>query len=283
MMKAAKKSIQEVLYVFCMLIAIIILFQWYTTENKHRIEERNKNYASDSARLMAVHIDEELNNALNRINTYTFFLGESLTEPAGTVQMLGTIEEHSQFDACLFTDKDGTNYASDGRTSVADTHDYYVNGIKGEDGITVVYDSVFFDETMISFYAPVRFEGEIIGVLRGTYLAEEYLKDMLSTTYFGEPAEVYLCMPNGEVIASSGDQCYTGDLLDILTESGVIDAGTAQDAREVFTSGEEGAFVCDSNSTTDNICVMYLPGNNYVLVQTFPKNVTQSMIKAELQ
>ena len=280
-MKAAKKSIQEVLYVFCMLIAIIILFQWYTTENKHRIEERNKNYASDSARLMAVHIDEELNNALNRINTYTFFLGESLTEPAGTVQMLGTIEEHSQFDACLFTDKDGRNYTSDGRTSVADTHDYYVNGIKGEDGITVVYDSVFFDETMISFYAPVRFEGEIIGVLRGTYLAEEYLKDMLSTTYFGEPAEVYLCMPNGEVIASSGDQCYTGDLLDILTESGVIDAGTAQDAREVFTSGEEGAFVCDSNSTTDNICVMYLPGNNYVLVQTFPKNVTQSMIKAE--
>ncbi|MBD5546637.1 MAG: response regulator [Lachnospiraceae bacterium] len=280
-MKAAKKSMQEVLYVFCMLIAIIILFQWYTTQNRQRIEERNKNYASDSARLMAVHIDEELINALNMINTYTFFLGESLTEPTVTVQMLREVEERSQFDACLFTDMDGTYYTSDGRSSSADTQEYYVNGIKGEDGITVVYDSVFFDETMISFYAPVRFEGEIIGVLRGTYLAEEYLKDMLSTTYFGEPAEVYLCMPDGEVIASSGEQCYKGDLLDILTESGVIDAGTAQDAREVFTSGEEGAFVCDSNSTTDNICVMYLPENDYVLVQTFPKNVTQSMIKAE--
>lgn len=280
-MKAKKKSMQEIVYVFFLLIAIIILFQWYTTQNRQRIEERNKNYAFDSARLMAVHIDEELNNALNLINTYTFFMGESLTEPVITPQMLADLEEHSQFDACVFTDKEGTNYASDGRTSAADTHDYYLNGMKGENGITVVFDSVFFDEIMISFYAPVYFEGEIIGVLRGTYLAEEYLKDMLSTTYFGEPADVYLCMPDGDVIASSEDESYTGDLLNILTESGVIDGNTAQEAREVFASGEEGAFVCDTDSKTDNICAMYLPENDYVLVQTFPKNVTQSMIRAE--
>lgn len=59
------------------------------------------------------------------------------------------------------------------------THNYYLNGIKSESGITVVFDSDFFDETMVSFYAPVRYQGKIIGVLRGTYLAEEYLKGML--------------------------------------------------------------------------------------------------------
>ena len=280
-MKTKKKSLQEIMYVFFLLIAIIILFQWYTTQNEERIENRNKNYAADSARLMAVHIDEELNNALDLINTYTYFLEEGLSEPVVTPEILKGIEEHSQFDACLFTDRNGTNYASDGRISNADTHDYFLNGMKGKSGITVVFDSDFFNETMISFYAPVRYKGEIIGVLRGTYLAEEYMKDMLTTTYFGEAADVHLCMPDGTVVAGSDGKSHTEDLLEMLLEAGVIDADTAKDTQAIFKNGGAGAFVCDSESKTDNICVMYLPENDYVLVQTFPKNVTQRMIRDE--
>lgn len=172
------------------------------------------------------------------------------------------------------------NYSSDGRTADASTRDYYLNGIKGEKGVTVVFDSKFFDETMISFYAPIHYEDEVVGVIRGTYLAEEYLKNMLSTTYFGEAADVYLCMPDGRMIASSNGKAYEGDLLDLLLSSGVIDADTAAGARAIFENGGEGSFICSSDSKTDNICVMYLPESQYVLVQVFPKNVTQSMINA---
>lgn len=276
-----KKSVQQIIYVLPLLAAIIILFHWYTMQNSIRMEERNKNYAADSARQTAEQIDEELNNALDLIKTYTFFIGESLNEPVLTRQMLRKLEENSQFDACIYTDINGTNYASDGRTSTADTHDYFLNGIKGENNITVVFDSNFFDEIMVSFYAPVRFHNEIIGVLRGTYLAEEYLKDMLTTTYFGEAADVYLCMPNGRIIASSNDSEGEGDLIDMLVQTGVIDPKTAGGARSIFENGGEGAFICDSDSKTDNICVINLPKSEFVLVQTFPKNVTQSMIRDE--
>ena len=51
--------------------------------------------------------------------------------------------------------------------------------------------------------------------------------------------------------------------------------------RKVFTEKGEGVFVCDSQCKTDNICVMYLPESEYVLVQTFPKTVTQAMIDDE--
>ena len=44
-----KKSLQEIIYVVFLLIAIVILFHWYTTQSRIRIEERNKNYAADSA------------------------------------------------------------------------------------------------------------------------------------------------------------------------------------------------------------------------------------------
>ncbi len=276
-----KKSLQEIIYVVFLLIAIVILFHWYTTQSRIRIEERNKNCAADSAWQTAVKINEELNNALDLIKTYTYFIGESLTEPVINPQMLADLEKNSMFDACIYTDADGRNYASDGRTTAADTHEYFLNGIKGEDGITVVFDSDFFDETMVSFYAPVRYEGDIIGVLRGTYLAEEYLKDMLATTYFGEAADVYLCMPDGQIVASSNGNESDVDLLDMLTDTGVIDMDTAKSAREILTNGGRGAFVCSSDSKTDNICVMALPDSKYFLVQTFPKSVTQTMIRDE--
>ncbi|MCI8769558.1 MAG: response regulator [Lachnospiraceae bacterium] len=280
-MKEKKKSLQEVGYVLILLVAIIILFQWYTTQNSRRMETRNKNYASDSAKQIATRIDEELDHALDLISTYSYFLGNSLTKPEVSSEALKEIGENALYDALVYTDLEGVNYVSDGRTSNALDRDYYVNGLQGESGISVIFDSDLYDEIMVCFYTPVRFEGKVIGVLRGAYLAEEYLKDMLSTTYFGEEADVYLSMPDGTVVASSNGQNYEKNVLDELESEGVIDKETAGDARGVFMSGGEGAFLCDSDSKTDNICVRYLPNNKFVLTQTFPKNVTQEMIRDE--
>ncbi|MDE5823556.1 MAG: cache domain-containing protein, partial [Lachnospiraceae bacterium] len=276
-----KKLLQEVVYVLFLLLVMIIIFQWYTTRNRDRIEERNKNYAADSAQMKAEQIDNELNNALNIISTYSYFVGESLEEPFITVQMLEKMEEKVVFDAVLFTDVNGTDYISDGRTANVEQRLLFKEGIKGSTGIEIVFDSYFFDETMACFYTPVYYEDEIVGVLRGAYLAEEYLQNMLVTTYFGEQANVFLCTPDGRVIASSDSGVFDGQLIDVLTEQGVIDPDAALKAKEVFENGGSGAFVCSNKSKTDNICVTYLPNNEYVLVQIFPKNVTQSMIRAE--
>ncbi|MDE7006943.1 MAG: HAMP domain-containing histidine kinase, partial [Lachnospiraceae bacterium] len=93
---------------------------------------------------------------------------------------------------------------------------------------------------------------------------------------------VFLCTSEGNVIASSnGSGAYTGNLVDALISDGVIDEGTAVNVREVFKNGGKGAFVCASDCKTDNICVTYLDENNFVLVQTFPKDVTQEMIRIE--
>ncbi len=276
-----QKSLQEIIYAFFLLTAMILLFFWFTEQNSRRTEEQNRDYAADSAQLKSEQIDEELNNALSQIKAYAYFLGEGLTEPVITTQMLEQMEENSTFDAILFTDLNGVDYASDGRMTDAAGRDFYNNGIRGNSGIEIIFDSYFFDETMVCFYAPVRFEGQMIGVLRGAFLAEEYLRSMLGTTYFGEEAQVFLCTPDGSVIASSDSTVYEGHLLDILTETGMIDQNAASQVHQIFENGGQGAFVCDSSSKTDNICITYLPKNSYVLVQTFPQNVTQSMIAAE--
>ncbi|HBA68144.1 MAG TPA: hybrid sensor histidine kinase/response regulator, partial [Lachnospiraceae bacterium] len=280
-MKDKREVLQKSGYIIILLVAIIILFQWYTSQNSSRMVERNKNYALDSARLKAAQIDEELNNTLNLINTYTYFIGESLSEPEITAQMLAEMEKNSLFDAVMFTDMEGVDYASDGRVADVTDREFYYEGIKGNSSISIIFTPRFFNEKMACFYAPVRYKGEIIGVLRGAYLAEEHLQHMLDTTYFGEKADVFFCTPDGSVIASSDGKRYEGNLADWLVQSGVIDEDTALSVKEVFEHGGEGNFICSSDSKTDNICVMYLPENEYVLVQTFPKNVTQNMIKAE--
>ena len=277
-----KKSLQQVVYVLFLLSAIIILFQWYTTRNRERIEERNKNYAADSAQLKAVQIDGELSNALSRIGTYAFFVEEGLSEPEVSAQMLKKIEDSSMFDTVMFTDKNGIDHASDGRTADVTERMFFQDGMLGGSNIEIIFDPHLADETMSCFYAPIHYEGEVIGVLRGAFLAEEHLRSMLATTYFGEAAGVFLCTSEGSVIASSnGSGVYTGNLVDALISDGVIDEGTAVKVKEVFKNGGKGAFVCEPDCKTDNICITYLDDNNFVLVQTFPKDVTQEMIRIE--
>ncbi len=280
-MRKRRRLLQEIVYVLIMLAAIIVLFHWYAAQNSKRMEDRNKNYAEDSAKMKAEHIDKEFDNALDLINAYSYFLGESLNGPTLTVDILNKIEEKTLFDKLRFTDLNGNNYSSDGQVSDASDRDYYIYGKEGKSGISVIFNSRLTDETMVGFYSPLRYKGEIIGVLRGAYLDEEYLQDMLATTYFGEQADVFLCMPDGKVIASSDDKKYNKNIIDTLYESKVIDKDTAADAKEIFDNGGEGAFICDHNYKTDNICVMYLPKSDFVLVQVFPKCVTQKMIKAE--
>ncbi len=277
-----EKSLQQVVYVLFLLSAIIILFQWYTTRNRERIEERNKNYAADSAQLKAVQIDGELSNALSRIGTYAFFVEEGLSEPEVSAQMLKKIEDSSMFDTVMFTDKNGIDHASDGRTADVTERMFFKDGMLGGSNIEIIFDPHLADETMSCFYAPIHYEGEVIGVLRGAFLAEEHLQSMLATTYFGEAAGVFLCTSEGSVIASSnGSGVYTGNLVDALISDGVIDEGTAVKVKEVFKNGGKGAFVCEPDCKTDNICITYLDDNNFVLVQTFPKDVTQEMIRIE--
>ncbi|MDE7327857.1 MAG: hybrid sensor histidine kinase/response regulator, partial [Lachnospiraceae bacterium] len=124
-----KKTLQEIIYVIVLLAAIIVLFQWYTIQNRERISERNRNYAADAAQVKAAQIDEELSNALGRINTYAYFVGESLSEPMVTVEMLEKMEENAVFDAVLFTDINGVDYNADGRTADVTERTFFRKGI----------------------------------------------------------------------------------------------------------------------------------------------------------
>lgn len=277
-MKQWGKSRQPIIYAFLFLAVMLVLFYIYTTQNKERIQEQNRIYAEDCARQMAERIGSEFDNGLQRIENSAYLSGAGVDELIVDVDMLKEIEEKTNFDAILFTSAEGVTLSSDEETNYGADRDYFARGMRGGSGLETEESFGLTEKPMMVFYAPAYCGQEIAGVLAGLYFAEDYLKDMLAANYFGETADVFLCSQGGKVIASSGEEDYGEDLLDSFAESGVIDAGTAETARSVFTDGGEAALLCREGYKTDNLCVIDLPEYEYVLVQAFPKNVTQSMV-----
>ena len=276
-----KKVLQMAALSIPLILIVFLLFNAYTIQNRDRIAEQNKNYAEDSMRQKAKQVGGELESGVRIVNAYAYFFNDSLTGDSIPAQTLAEMERNSVFDTIRFTDAEGVTHLSDGRTVNSSDRDYYERGMKGESGISVIFDERLTDEeTRLVFYAPVRMNGEIVGIIRGSYLAEQYMKEILRTTYFGEPSITWLCLPNGRVIACSDDQEYGEEhLIDMLRNSGMIGRDTSEAAMAVFENGGEGAFICEDNSEVDNLCVFYLPDREYVMVQLFPPSVTKKMIR----
>lgn len=275
-MKQENRTWQPVINAFFIFIVLLILFYFYTTQNRARIQEQNRIYAEDCARQTVGRIESEFDNALQRLENSAFLVAVGTKTPKIDTQILKEMEDNTSFNAISFTNADGINLASDGETSDSSDREYFVRGMRGESGLANVEKSRLTGKPMMVFYAPVFVDGEPIGVFLGQYFAEEYLRDMLSVSYFGEDADVFLCTQEGRMIASSNGKIYEEDLLDSLTEEGVIDKEAAGKAWAVFTDGGEAALLCEEGCQTDNICVVDLSGHPYVLVQAFPQNITQA-------
>ena len=277
-MKLQKKTWQPIIYALFFLVAVLILFFIYTSKNRARIQEQNRVYAEDAARQTVEQIESEFDNALQRIQNDAYLASAGGKSLEINAQMLKGLEENTTFDAVCFTNTEGINLASDGKTNDSSDRDFYLFGMQGESGLETVAKSRFTGRPMMVFYAPVYRDEEIAGIFLGMYFAEDYLKNMLSASYFGEPADVFLCTREGMVIAHSGNGTYGDNLFDSLTESGIIDVETAKTARTAVMDGIDMALLCSEGSKTDNLCVMHLEGYEYVLVQAFPKNITQTMV-----
>ena len=83
-MRTHEKPWKNCLYILVLIIAIILLFRWYSVSNSNRIEEQNLNYAMDSARLTSTRINSEFNNALLRLRNYAYLIGSNRSQPAIT-------------------------------------------------------------------------------------------------------------------------------------------------------------------------------------------------------
>ena len=279
-MHSTKLSWQNVLYITILLAGVFLLFLWYSATNRRQIEATNQTYAMDSTRQTVLGVRNGFSSARQLVRSYAYLLSEAedSSEVIGP-DILTELRANADFDMMCFIDAEGLGITSEGNTFSSVDRDYYDAGMRGEDGSTVLADTRLTGRTAMGFYAPVYRGDKILGVLLGLYYEEDYLMDLLSVSYFGEKTDVYLCTRGGQVIVSSNVNERHESLPDALFDAGVIDAATADQIWEVFRGEvDENSFHCTAASASDNLCVMGV-GNRSVLVQIFPRSVTENMVR----
>lgn len=264
------RLVTSVLLVIC----VVLIFSWYHISSLRHIKAQNLEYASDAAASTAMSIEREFERAAMNIQEYARWVSSAVVTPG----VLGELEELSVFDGIRFVDMNGYSTASNGVQINAEDRAYYTEGIKGNSGIEVILDSRITNSVVIAFYAPVYHEDIVVGVLSGIYDAEHHLSDILHTTYFGVDASVFLCDGTGALLAASFGGTSLDRVIDTLYSANLIDDAAASTLSSAFETQRDVAFLCDDGFATDNICVVHTSGE-FVVVQTFPEEVTEAMLE----
>lgn len=260
-----------------LLVFIIFIFSGFSKENNERIIQQNQSYVGDATVQVAARVDDILVNAQDNIKLLARMCEEMLTSPEISAQLLKELSEEAPFDYLEFVNKDGIDLTAEGKTADVSDREYYIEGMKGNSGTFVTKHSRITDETLVTFYTPLYYEGEIIGVLNGIY-NDTGMEEIISTDFFGTQAKSYLCMKDGTVISSCGDDQAPENVLEALPGFATIDEETLRNVKQAFEYREAYGYRYEGSQGPGNAYMVGLAESEWILLITFPSKVTNDMI-----
>jgi len=263
------------LLVTVLLCATVASFFAFARENQTRILGQNQTYAYDAAVQAASRVEDMLEARATTLNLLSLTVAETITEPWIGKDFLKLLQETSVFDYVEFIDMEGLNHNADGVTSDSSDRKNYLEGIQGKTGFNVVFNSRITHETIVIFYTPVRYQGEIFGVLNGMF-REETLQEAIAVEFFGASAKSLICMGDGTVISSYGYAAPAENLLDSLAQDAVVSEETLSEIRGAFAHHDTLCYTVRGSSGDSSVSLVPV-GEDWMLVQNFPSAVTREM------
>jgi len=270
--KPDKRTALRVIITGILIIAIILMFNAYTNKNSERISQQNVNYIKNFTVQCVSWIEDLLQNATRSINNMALLYGRTLQGEEINVEDLEDMARNSLFDSVEFINADGIKI--NGIDMDVSECAYFIKGMQGESGMDRTYTSEITNERLIIFYAPVRYEGEIIGVLIGQYL-EAHMKDTLDILLFDEPAPTFLCLNDGTIVSCSGMKVKEDNLIEY-----VQDRVAPEDKTKIIEALEKDVQYGFSLETDEGRTMAYmasLSGNNWTVMQVFPIHALHRM------
>jgi len=260
-----------------LLLALCLISSFiFTRENYQRILEQNEVYTSDTARQTVNRIDELLQIYRENMDVMTIAAEETIKEPWVSTELLSLLQETSSFDYVEFVDATGLNHNADGETSYSGDRQNYLEGMQGHRGIDVIFQSRITHETLLNFYSPVHYNGEIIGVINGM-CREKTVRNVISVELFGQPTHTYLCMGDGTIISSTGGYATSENILKETDASPKMTAEMAEPILSAFRDHESCSFTYEDGEGTSNASITALSTDDWVLLQVFPSSLTSRM------
>ncbi len=256
------------------LVATLFLFM---SANTDRIVTQNGQYLESSAGQTARRVDDVLTSSLKNIQTAAAIYEQSLTGPNVDPEEAVNVLDLSQFDHTFFITVDGIAYNRDGRTAEATGRQYYTEGVKGESGTCFIDNAIFDGQNVVAFYAPVTYEGQVVGVMVSVY-REDTLTDLMTTQFYGDPTPTYLCLADGTIIAKAGSPDEDAANIDEVFSAHELEGISLSTLDSDIASGNTASFTYHTSEGMGNTYLMKLPTYDWVLVRSFPPAITNGMI-----
>lgn len=279
-MRDNRKSFPTWLNLFlaaCLLTASAISFYIFTVDNRKRILEMNETYIGDITLQTTNRLENLLHERKTNLDILTLTVMETITEPKVDQDLLLLLQDASSFDYVEFIDANGRNHNAKGQQSDSRDRESYLKGMKGHTGTTVIFNSRMTHETLICFYSPISFDGEIIGVLCGMY-REVSIQQAISTTMFDVTAKTYLCQKDGTVITFTGDSNAPSNILEGLETASLVTPEDLAAIRNAFETHTTYNYTYQGTQGTGNASLTPLTGYDWLLLQTFPSTLTKNMV-----
>ncbi len=240
---------------------------------------QNANYLADASEQTVKRIDDLLCSAENSLSAIAKMYEHRCVSSEPEVELLEELTEDTLFDYIGTISADGLFTDNLGRQADVSDRDYFLDGMSGNSGMSVIFNGRASGEDLVIFYAPLHENGKVTGILTGRY-RQYQMKNILSSTYFGEPADTYLFLPDGTIIASSVENSPK-NILDILNDQDTPgrDPVSLTTLQEVLKNGTSGSFSYKNDNGTTSAYLAKLPHSSWMLLQIFPESVTNGMIQ----
>ncbi len=267
--KKINTAVIRIVVFLAAIVVIVLAIVQFSLRNSDRISHLNASQVEDDTIRLSKEFDNLISDRMANIKVLSAFYSESLTGPEVDVKLLQKMTEDSNFDFMEFADADGLDHNITGGTSDATDRKYYLDGMAGNTGLELIFESRATHETLLMFYSPVIFEGEPIGVMIGVVQAKGKIAELIDVSYYDEQAEVYLCDENGDIIASSIPLEELDTRKQIPVTDVLTDAETVEAIQSAMSDGTTNIFGEGRNKNSIG-CVTKLIDSGWYLIEVFP-------------
>ena len=276
----------KILPLIITMASLVAAFFMFTLRNKSSITTRNKEYLKESTTSLQQRLNVKFESSLHNISSIAYLFGESISSVEESKSLIKDIEKQTEFDYVRFITKEGDDITSNGEApnvNLSD-RDYFIDGMKGNKGITLVEKSRVNGQRQIGFYAPVYSSSNIEGILIGFYL-ESSLSSDLYNTFYGKQSSVCIIDSNKTIVTSSMNKESSSILEgseDKYNFNSILNSYYFNDKnKDIFESSiankGEGLFLINTKKgkTYGYISRLSFEFIDWYIVQTYPYEATQ--------
>ena len=260
-----------------LLICIIASFAAYRYLNRNMTVSRNAKYVEDAATQTAKRIEDLLVGAENSISAIAHLYEHTMDPKQIDIKTLQTLVDDTPFDYIGIVDVNGIYTDNRGMQANVSDRYYFQDGMQGHSGMDVIFNGRIAHENLMIFYAPLYYDDKVIGILTGRY-GEKQMRDIISTTYFEEPADTYLCLRDGTVFSCSKEKNPPENIITSLQKADDADWDTAAALKDALEKGISRSLTYTNKQGSNAAYVTKLPEKDWMLLQVFPIKITNAML-----